>query len=384
MTFTNSHRGLRAALAALALAAAAPAALAEIDCWMDAEHPQTADQLAVGDARVAPLRQTLHQINALLHRQSALHELPRTRLRSSWQIGGLWNMPSRGANFLLRDHREPMWRGTCDVIKGADRWEPRATIVVTVNSPNTFFATAVPEFRDEQLEAYRELPATGRLGGHTLYGGHMLVFTPGGRLPWVPVSTAEYLDFMERSLQRQAVEADANRQAARQAAAPEAQEAMMQRVAEGLRKVDPAKAEQMMAEIRAQQAGARAHAEAVEARRRANPAIDNDPTRTMLAKLRAWRAALSPAQLAQQARLGLDGLQPQNGPAENYPLLAKPDPAFPWDRQHPARAQMLMVSVRGGDTFEMPMQRVLQTLDLAGLQALVATPNGGRGEVAVR
>ena len=69
-------------------ATSATRATAQIDCWMDAEHPQTADSLPVTDARVAPLRRALHELNAILHRQPELHALPRTRLRSSWQIGG--------------------------------------------------------------------------------------------------------------------------------------------------------------------------------------------------------------------------------------------------------------------------------------------------------
>ena len=54
--------------------------------------------------------------------------------------------------------------------------------------------------------------------------------------------------------------------------------------------------------------------------------------------------------------------------------LRKADPAFPWDRQQPARAQMLKVSADGGDVFEEPMPRVLQTLDPAGLQAMAVGP----------
>ena len=355
----------------LALALWATRATAQIDCWMDAEHPQTADGLPVTHARVAPLRRALHELNAILHRQPELHALPRTRLRSSWQIGGQWNEPARAASFLLRDHRESTWRGTCDVVKGADRLGPHAAIVVFVNAPQSFFESAAPELKDERLQAWREVPATGSIKGHTLYGGHMLVFTRNGRLPWVPVTTAEYLDFTERDLTRQQDEAHASQQAARKASEPEAEEATLQRIADGLRKVDPAQAEKLIAEIRAQHARARAHAEATAARRRNNPALDDSPWQTMLQRVRAFRAGLAPAQLAAQARLGLNGLQPTQGPPERYPLLVKPDPAFPWDRTAPARVQMLKVSVSGGDRFEGPMQKVLQSLDIEALQGLV-------------
>ncbi|HPU53395.1 MAG TPA: hypothetical protein PK359_17675 [Burkholderiaceae bacterium] len=366
---------LKAALA-VALSLAATPAIAQIDCWMDAEHPLTADGLPVSDARAAPLRRALHELNAILHRQPELHALPRTRLRSSWQIGGQWDEPARAASFLLRDHRESTWTGACDVIKGADRLGPHAAIVVSFNAPQSFFESAAPELKDERLQAWREVPATGSIRGHTVYGGHMLVFTRDGRMPWVPVTTAEYLDFTERDLTRQNAAAQATQQAARKADEPGADEAMLQRIAEGLRKVDPAQADKLMADIRSQHARARAQAEATAARRRNNPALDDSPFQTMLQRVRAYRAGLTPTQLAAQARLGMNGLHPADIPPERYPLLARPDPAFPWDRAAPARAQMLRVSVSGGDRFEGPMRQVLQSLDLDALQRLVTASRG--------
>jgi hypothetical protein len=359
------------ALLVFALALPATHAFAQIDCWMDAEHPQTADSLPVTHARVAPLRRALHELNAVLHRQPELHALPRTRLRSSWQIGGQWTEPARAASFLLRDHRESTWLGTCDVVKGADRLGPHAAIVVSVNAPQSFFESAAPELKDDQLQAWREVLATGSIRGHTLYGGHMLVFTRDGRMPWVPVTTAEYLDFTERDLTRQQAETQASQQAARKAAEPAAEEATLQRIADGLRKVDPAQADKLMAEIREQHARARAHVETTAARRRNNPALDDSPWQTMLQRVRAFRAGLTAQQLAAQARLGLNGLHPPEVPLERFAPLVKPDPAFPWDRAAPTRVQMMMVSVRGGDRFEQPMQKVLQALDIEALQSLL-------------
>jgi SAM-dependent methyltransferase len=92
---------------------------------------------------------------------------------------------------------------------------------------------------------------------------------------------------------------------------------------------------------------------------------------TMLRRVRAWRAGLSAAQLAAPARLGLNGLHAPDVPLERYPRLARPDPAFPWDRAHPAQAQMVKLEVRGVDNFERPMQRVMEALDLDALDGLV-------------
>lgn len=348
---------------------------AAIDCWMDAEHPTTGDSRAVSDPALAPLRQALHRLNAILHRHPALHALPRTRLRSSWQIGGQWTEPARAANFLLRDHRETMWvPGRCDVINGADRLEPKASIVVTVNAPASFFETAAAELRDEQLEAWREVPVTGQLNGMPFYGGHMLVFTRGARRPWVPVTTAEYTDFTLRDLRRSAQAESAARAglppASDRAAREAHDEAQVQKVMAGLRQIDPAMAEKTGAELRVQLRDAREH-EAKQAARRAAAGADASPLQTMIRRVETWRASLSPAQLAQPARLGLNGLHDDATPIDRLPRLVRPDPHYPWDRQHPTRPQMLMVSIRGGDVFEAPMQRVMEELDVRALQALV-------------
>lgn len=364
-----------ALLAASTLLALPPRASAAIDCWVDAEHPRTADQRPVADVAVAPMRQALRQVNAVLHGQRELHELPRTRLRSSWQVGGQWDAPARSGSLLLRDHRESMWLpGRCDVNPKADRLGPMAAVVVAINAPTSFFESPHAELSDEELQAWRELPATGQLNGYTLYGGRQLVFTRGGRLPWVAVSTAEYLDFTLRDLKRR-VQQDANARAGLPAegdiAAREAfDEAQVQKVAAGLRKVDPAAAERMAAELRAQLQASR-EADARRAHRRAASGMDPRPLQTMTRRVEAWRASLSPQQLAAPALLGLNGLHDDAVALDRYPRLVKPDPDFPWDRGQPGRPQMLKLAVDGGDVFTEPMQRVLQRLDLKALQALV-------------
>jgi hypothetical protein len=366
---------LLSALSAAALVSLPQPAAAAIDCWVDAEVPRTGDQRPVTDPAVAPMRQALHQVNALLHAQRELHELPRTRLRSNWQVGGQWTEPARAGSLLVRDHRESMWLpGICGVSPKANRLEPKATVVVTLNAPVSFFESEHAELNDEQLQAWREVPATGTLKGYTLYGGHQLVFTRSGRLPWIPVTQAEYIDFTLRDLQRRAQDearARGGLPAASEGAAREAHdEAQVQRVVASLRQVDPAGAEKMGAELRAQFREAR-EAEIRGPRRPAGAVVDANPVQTMTRRVQAWRDSLSPQQLAAPALLGLNGLHDTSVPLDRYPRLVKPDPDFPWDRQHPARPQMLKVSVRGLDAYAEPMQRVLRALDVQALQALV-------------
>lgn len=96
----------------------------------------------------------------------------------------------------------------------------------------------------------------------------------------------------------------------------------------------------------------------------------------MLQRLRAFRAGLTPAQLAAQARPGANGLHPPEVPLERYATLVRPDPQFTWDRAASTRVQMMMVSVSGGERFGQPMQKVLQTLDVEALQGLLRTSAG--------
>lgn len=304
-----------------------------------------------------------------------MHELPRTRLRSSWQIGGHWSEPARSGSFLLRDHRESMWTpDRCDVDPRADRLGPMAAIVVTINAPTAFFESPHAELRDDQLQAWREVPATGRVNGYTLYGGRQLVFTRDGRLPWIPVTTAEYLDFTLRDLQRRQqdeTKARGGLPAQGDMAARETfDEAQVKKVVDGMRKVDPAAADKMATELRAQFRAAR-EAEARSARRRAAAGADANPLQTMRHRVETYRDSLSPQQLAAPALLGLNGLHDTSVPTDRYARLVRPDPDFPWDRAHPSRPQMLKVSIEGGDVFAEPMQRVLKTLDMKGFQALV-------------
>ena len=304
MTPPLTRRRALASLLAASVPALSPAQAATPLCWSDDEHPRTADQLAVTDARVAVTRRLAHRINALLKSNAAMQALPETRLRSRWQIGGLFNLPARPLWLQARDHRPSMWVGSCGVLEAADRLPPRASVVVQVNITSDLFK-GEREIYDEQLTAWREPQATGHVNGHPLTFGRQLVLTSTGRPPWVPVPQASYLDFVEREFDRQ------------------------------------------------------------QAAHGATPYWDQQRT-----IVRAFRARLSAAELAGQARLGWTGQHP-DVPLERWPRLVMIDPAFPWDRRDPQRAQIIRIVVQGSEAWEAPMQRVLQTLDLSAFEALM-------------
>jgi hypothetical protein len=297
--FLTATRG--AALALLLFTACRASAL----CWIDAEHPKAADLTPVADPRIAASRQTAHRIHALLKANAAMQSLQDTRLRSRWQIGHGVGGPARPLWYQARSHRRSMWVGECGVLEGADRLPPTASVVVQVNGTSDLF-NGPPEIDDEGLRAWREPPVVGQAQGRPLYFGWQLVFTKTGRPPWVPVSTAEFLDFAEREIARQ-------------------------------------------------QAASGGH---------------NPFWITQREALRQHRAALDAAALAAPARNAWVWQHP-GVPIERYPLLVKLDPAFPWDRADPQRAQIVSLKIQGAEPHAAAMQRVLETLDLKAFEALV-------------
>lgn len=82
------------------------------------------------------------------------------------------------------------------------------------------------------------------------------------------------------------------------------------------------------------------------------------------------RATLDAAALAAPARAGWVWQHP-GVPAERWPLLVKLDPAFPWDRARPQRAQIITLKIQGADAQAATMQRVLNTIDLAAFESML-------------
>jgi hypothetical protein len=187
---------------AVTLMMALTAGSAQALCWIDAEHPKAADGIATSDQRVATSRQLAHRIHAIVKGNAAMQSLQDTRVRSRWQIGHGAGVPARSIWYQARDHRPSMWVGECGLHESADRLPPKASVVVQVNNTNDLF-NGQPEINDESLRAWREPPTVGQVQGRPLYFGWQLVFTVTGRPPWVPVSTAEFLDSASREIERQ-------------------------------------------------------------------------------------------------------------------------------------------------------------------------------------
>jgi hypothetical protein len=339
---------------ALAVASAPAGAI----CWIDREEATTADGFPTTSARVAGMRAAALTINRLLKANPALSALPDVRLRSSWRITG---HPDRsndpyGLRFELRAYSRDFWSGECDLLPHADQAEPVAVILINLNSVDSTLTQQVTSVRDDELRAFVEPERLGEIGEQSPYGGQWIVLTSDGRVPWVPVTMAEYLDFEERRL----VQAEAETRAKNDKAWNTAELLDADGIRdtyEGVRQIDPAEAEKLRAMME-------------DTRRRVESAAQVNEHTGTLAELRALRASLSPDELAGQAREGYISRTPP-APIETLPRLVKLDPGMPWDR-NPNRILMMEIHFSGrGAPYDTAMREVAATLDWAALRSLM-------------
>jgi hypothetical protein len=346
-----------------------PLADARAACWIERERPTTADQLPIADSRVAGMRAAARAMDDVLERNAAVRGLPEVRIRSTWQVTG---HPRRlpgtpyGFHLVLWAHPKYVWGpGECDVIPQADRVDPNAAIVVQANSVRSTLTQQDSYVRDEQLEAFIEPEQIGKVGRYPVYRGQSIVLTFDGRVPWVPLSTEEYLDFEERRLSRDVAEIDQNI-AETNAKVGKYDDTGPLEVYEAMKKTNPEEAEKLLAVIQAAKAqAARDAAAAATAPPIVNAAVQD------LEALRALRASLTPAQLRSQAREGYNSKTPRR-PVEALPRLVKMDPAFPWDRANPNRIRMLEIHFSGaGAPYDAMMREAVETFDWGAIEALL-------------
>lgn len=369
--FFDSRRSRRNAVAALTLSGCllAPALAHAGGCWID-ELPRHAGKDSSALATPAgQLEKLARDINAVFHRNPTLAALPegpvpvRLRTRAQVAVGD----PAKGPRPLwmqLRDHREELWVGTCGVHENSERIEPRASIVVHVDAPELVLERRA--LNDDQLVAWAEPPLTGYAGQHPVYYGWLVILSSNGQVPWIPVSMDEYLQFQERELQRAADEAaKVGRSVDQQDDA--SVDRQLRTVYENMKKFDPAAAEKMLADARAQLRGALSAA-------RRNVESGNRISSERLAALRAFRATLRPDELRGQARQGWTESMSQEA-RQRLPLLVKLNPAWAGNSSVPRvyrGPQLIGLLIQGKGPFEAAMREVMQTLDYAALKALLA------------
>ncbi|MRG45028.1 hypothetical protein GFS24_07875 [Chitinophaga sp. SYP-B3965] len=124
------------------------------------------------------------------------------RFRTSMTMGGGY------AQINVKAYSQKGWDDKCGIIPQADRIAADdAGISFNINKTGPHYTSLEDSpVKDEKLDAFKEPVSTKTIGGQPLYyesmGNHFLLITYNGEVPWEPVTTAEYLDFIERRLQR--------------------------------------------------------------------------------------------------------------------------------------------------------------------------------------
>jgi hypothetical protein len=273
------------------------------------------------------------------------------RIRAHYAVS-----PSYGS-LNVRASQPSVWKGTCELHSRALDCCTDGGINILVNAPEAVLHKVYAD--DEQLKIFRQPKETGMVAGLPSYEDRVLL-SVGGRLPWLPVTIGEFIDFQERRERAKQAEA-----LARRPKAPGIDPAVVQKTYEKMKRSHPAEAEQYRADMNAQMpALAEQHRKRIER--------DDQLAAERLAKIQQTRASFTPQQLASQAYHGSGPLNIARRDDPRAYGLVKPDPDFP-DRRDPDRVQLITVftSVIGDDTVlerRETMQRTKDTLDYARLE----------------
>lgn len=334
-------------------------------CWAaSVAEPITNDGLRVDHPSLRPLHAAMDRFEAQVRPNPGLLAVPDVRLRLRRQVMDAEQparMP-REAVIHAHGYGPKTWAGKdCDIHpQAAERIGPRAGFSFFINSP---LVTMNRWAHDEQLSAYLEGERGEALQGWPVFRG-CAVIGPERRLPWVPVTVGEMLAYFEREQQRKIDDWDRRHAGALQPFDLAAAE----RKAEQARALNPKAADALLFTARQRKAGEAAyHAQLARGRQTLVDELDG---------LRATRAGLDAAQLAEPYRLG-SGRHRLPGPGDaGRPLkrLVKLDPTFPWDGRNRTRIQLLTVcasSHANNPAYAQPMREAVAALDLAALAALL-------------
>lgn len=166
-----------------------------LDCWVP-----TIDQTQAAHRKLplSALRSAVMAAEQMVRENPHFRAMPRPiRIRSQIAVG-----PGFG-QLNVKAYRPEVWEGRCGLDKGADRGFSDGGINVMVNSPRTLLR----EYgRDDRVEVFYEPRRTSMVGGFPEYEGMHVLVTADGRAPWLPVTVAELLDFLERKQYAQVAE----------------------------------------------------------------------------------------------------------------------------------------------------------------------------------
>lgn len=362
----RSRRSTLFVLCILMILAAADLGVAA--CWVPSlEEQRTGDGVPIDAPELRPLRDALRTIDGMAKASPHLAGMPDTRLRNHLSYA---NGVPRYVYINVKAYAPNTWGpGECDLIPQADRIGAGGGLHVSIN----FVENALPEplAGDDELRMYGEPRVSGRIGRFPVYGaepvhrrwGDRIVLTSDGRLPWEPVTVADYLDWQAREIARRQVdvaEAAEDTPAIDGAAWREGYEAM--------KTVDPTAAEALRKTMEALERDLpKMQAEHAALAAQAGAGMQAD-----LARLQAYRASLRPTQLAAQAKLGAGEYQLARDDEAVVRPLVKASTRFGWDREDPGRIQLMVISwIHNQPYMEAGLRSTFETLDYERLHGLL-------------
>lgn len=162
------------------------------DCWVD-----EARSLAPGDASVRGAQ--MARAARLLRQAPVIQAIDGVRYQLRRHASPARHAGAPGsAEVAVWLHTPKAWAAGCSLMPWAGRVYP-AGLSVHFNDLGPVWADAAPP--EGGLRAMRAPRETGRVAGHPIYDGRLLVITPPGVPAWVPVTTGQWLDAWQRHLQ---------------------------------------------------------------------------------------------------------------------------------------------------------------------------------------
>lgn len=147
-------------------------------------------------------RNAVLAIEKVVRTNTHFNSITPARFRTSVTMGGGY------AQINVKAYSKDGWDTKCGIIPQADRIAADdAGICININKTGPHYTSLEDSpVKDEKLYAFKEPVISKTVGGQPLYyesmGNHFLLLTYNGEVPWEPVSTAEYLDYIERRLQK--------------------------------------------------------------------------------------------------------------------------------------------------------------------------------------
>jgi len=345
------------------LLALAPAvANAQLDCVVATRE----EGYEAGRPGAAALRRAARAAAAITQKNAVFMAGNKpVRVRTSISYYGLdW----LSVSVITTAYNQKAWlRDGCQVSPHADRGGGLSDgqIAIYINDPGALLGGRLG---DGELRASFAPVQRGSVAGYPVFlaGGNeqnpRVLLSNDGYRPWIPVTVADMLRWQERELARREVEYSRGRSTANGL-----DEQKIDEMYRSMKRIDPAAAEKMRADLLATQQKVRASAAK-------NDAAETQPITKQRAAFDAYRASLTPEQLAAPGTMSAattrEGAVRADDPAGRP--LARIDPTFA--QRDPKRVHAIAVSVapqpKTDPEYEW-QQASYEALDFGALAALL-------------